>query len=85
MTPAIVAFAMAAGVSLTAAGLVRRFAIRFGAVVPPRPDRWHRTPTPTFGGIAILLGLLTGALAGGAVPAAWAVLAVAVALFAVGV
>jgi UDP-GlcNAc:undecaprenyl-phosphate GlcNAc-1-phosphate transferase len=83
-TSSIVAFAMAAGVSLTAAGLVRRFAIRFGAVVPPRPDRWHRTPTPTFGGIAILLGLLTGALAGGAVPAAWAELAVALALFAVG-
>ena len=34
-----------------AGGLVRRVAIRAGAVVPPRPDRWHRMPTPTFGGI----------------------------------
>ena len=27
-----------------------------GAVVPPRPDRWHSAPTPTMGGIAIARG-----------------------------
>jgi len=53
---------VAAIVGALVAGLVRRGAIRRGAVVPPRPDRWHRTPTPTFGGIAILAGLAAGLL-----------------------
>jgi UDP-GlcNAc:undecaprenyl-phosphate GlcNAc-1-phosphate transferase len=78
---AIVGFVVSAIVS----GIVRQAAIGFGAVVPPRPDRWHRNPTPTFGGIAILLGLLAGGLAGGAYTmAAWPLLTVAIALFAIG-
>jgi UDP-GlcNAc:undecaprenyl-phosphate GlcNAc-1-phosphate transferase len=72
-------------VSAVAAGLVRLVAIRIGAVVPPRPDRWHRSPTPTFGGIAILTGLLAGVVAARAYdPSAWPVLAVTIALFAIG-
>jgi len=81
----LIALAVSLVVSVAGAGLVRREAVRRGAVVPPRPDRWHRTPTPTFGGIAILAGLLAGALAAGAF--AWAavpILLVAVSLFAIG-
>ena len=33
--------------------IVQRTATRLGAAVPPRSDRWHRSATPTFGGIAI--------------------------------
>jgi UDP-GlcNAc:undecaprenyl-phosphate GlcNAc-1-phosphate transferase len=81
----LIVLAVSLAVSLAAAGVVRRGAIRLGAVVPPRPDRWHRTPTPTFGGIAILAGLLAGSLAGGAISWAGApILCVAVALFAIG-
>src|SRR5581483_5487519 len=46
-------FAASAIVSLATAAAVRRVAIRLGAVVPPRPDRWHRQATPTFGGLAV--------------------------------
>ncbi|HYT69345.1 MAG TPA: hypothetical protein VEL51_23195 [Vicinamibacterales bacterium] len=38
------------------AGVVRVTMLRFGIVVRPRPDRWHRSPTPTYGGTAILAG-----------------------------
>ena len=47
------AFVIATVASVTLGAVVRRFAPSFGAVVPPRPDRWHRAPTPTMGGIAI--------------------------------
>lgn len=40
--------------------LIRRVAPVIGAVVPPRPDRWHRAPTPTMGGIAIALATTIG-------------------------
>jgi UDP-GlcNAc:undecaprenyl-phosphate/decaprenyl-phosphate GlcNAc-1-phosphate transferase len=47
-----------ASVALCAA--VRRSASTFGAVVPPRADRWHSQPTPTMGGIAIALAAVLG-------------------------
>ncbi len=40
--------------------VVRRYAPAIGAVVPPRPDRWHSAPTPTMGGIAIAAASLCG-------------------------
>src|SRR5690349_15397405 len=52
--------AVAATVAVAAGSLVRRFAPAIGAVVPPRPDRWHDKPTPTMGGIAIVLATLCG-------------------------
>jgi UDP-GlcNAc:undecaprenyl-phosphate GlcNAc-1-phosphate transferase len=55
-------FAVATGVSVAAGAMVRRTAPRIGAVVPPRPDRWHSTPTPTMGGVAIVLGTAAGLL-----------------------
>ena len=87
----LIAFVIATAVSVAAGWLVRRTAPAIGAVVPPRPDRWHSTPTPTMGGIAIALGTLAGAvtlftrpdLAG--LPSSWApVLMAALAMFIVG-
>jgi UDP-GlcNAc:undecaprenyl-phosphate/decaprenyl-phosphate GlcNAc-1-phosphate transferase len=40
--------------------VVRRYARSIGAVVPPRPDRWHRASTPTMGGIAIAAATTIG-------------------------
>ncbi|HEX6463668.1 MAG TPA: hypothetical protein VFZ98_04420 [Vicinamibacterales bacterium] len=55
-------FAVAAVTSGLGGGLVRRTMLGLGIVVQPRPDRWHRTPTPTYGGIAILGALVTALL-----------------------
>jgi UDP-GlcNAc:undecaprenyl-phosphate GlcNAc-1-phosphate transferase len=55
-----VVFAIATACSLAGGALVRRFAASSGAVVPPRPDRWHTAPTPTMGGIAIAAGTIAG-------------------------
>jgi UDP-GlcNAc:undecaprenyl-phosphate GlcNAc-1-phosphate transferase len=55
-------FAASAIVAFVVGAIVRRAAIDRGAVVLPRPDRWHRNPTPTFGGIAIFFGLVAGLL-----------------------
>ena len=71
--------------------VVRRTAPAIGAVVPPRPDRWHNAPTPTMGGIAIAVGTVIGAGMLAADPAlldpggAWLpVLLAALAMFVVG-
>ena len=39
---------------------VRRLAVRFGAVVRPDERRVHTRPTPTLGGVAMLVGVLVG-------------------------
>ncbi len=76
---------VAAAVSFSVDGLVRRVALARGVVVPPRPDRWHREPTPTYGGIGVVAGLFAGAaIAGGRAPLAWPVLSAALALFVIG-
>jgi UDP-GlcNAc:undecaprenyl-phosphate GlcNAc-1-phosphate transferase len=53
-------FAVAAACSVAGGALVRRLAPATGAVVPPRPDRWHSAPTPTMGGIGIAAATLAG-------------------------
>ncbi len=40
--------------------VVRRVAVRIGAVVKPDERRVHDRPTPTLGGVAMLVGLLAG-------------------------
>ncbi len=76
---------VAAAVSFSVDGLVRRAALARGVVVPPRPDRWHRQPTPTYGGIGVVAGLFAGAaITGGLAPLAWPVLSAALALFVIG-
>jgi UDP-GlcNAc:undecaprenyl-phosphate/decaprenyl-phosphate GlcNAc-1-phosphate transferase len=42
--------------------LVRRLAVRLGAVVRPDERRVHERPTPTLGGVAMLGGLVIGML-----------------------
>ena len=53
-------FVIATAASLGGGALVRRWAATSGAVVPPRADRWHSTPTPTMGGIAVAGGTVAG-------------------------
>ena len=40
--------------------LIRKYSFKAGWVSLPRTDRWHRTPTPTMGGIAIFLAVFSG-------------------------
>jgi UDP-GlcNAc:undecaprenyl-phosphate GlcNAc-1-phosphate transferase len=53
LTLLAVVFTIAAATSVAGGALVRKYAPASGAVVPPRPDRWHTAPTPTMGGIGI--------------------------------
>ena len=81
----ILASAAAAVVSYGAAGIVRRVALERGMVVPPRPDRWHQRPTPTYGGVGVLAGVLVGAAIGGGYSSGtWPILAAGLALFVAG-
>src|SRR5947208_2128833 len=81
----IAASLVAAAVGFAVAGLVRKRVLARGIVVAPRPDRWHRQPTPTYGGIGVLAGLLAGAAAsGGLAQPAWPVLLTALTLFVIG-
>ncbi len=54
--------AFAAGLLLIP--LVRRFSFKVGRVSMPRQDRWHRTPTPTLGGVAIFVSFALALLLG---------------------
>jgi UDP-GlcNAc:undecaprenyl-phosphate GlcNAc-1-phosphate transferase len=58
----LIALAVATSVAVAAGSLVRRTAPAIGAIVPPRPDRWHDQPTPTMGGIAIVIATAAGFL-----------------------
>ncbi len=57
---AALVFVVATALAVALGALVRRYAPGIGAVVPPRPDRWHSTPTATMGGIAIALATVLG-------------------------
>ncbi len=56
----VIVFAIAVACSVASGAVVRRLARASGAVVPPRPDRWHMSPTPTMGGLAIVAGTMAG-------------------------
>jgi UDP-GlcNAc:undecaprenyl-phosphate/decaprenyl-phosphate GlcNAc-1-phosphate transferase len=58
----LLAFFVAVAAAVAGGALVRRVAPAIGAVVPPRPDRWHSAPKPTMGGIAIVIGTAAGFL-----------------------
>jgi len=51
--PLVGGFLMAAVASILLGAVMRWLSASIGAVVPPRPDRWHNHPTPTMGGVAI--------------------------------
>ena len=55
---ALLVFALATACAVFFGWLVRRWAPRIGAVVPPRADRWHSEPTPTMGGILIVIAIV---------------------------
>jgi UDP-GlcNAc:undecaprenyl-phosphate GlcNAc-1-phosphate transferase len=59
----LIAFIVATISCVALGNIVRRAAPAAGAVVPPRPDRWHTSPTPTMGGIAIAGATFIGFLA----------------------
>jgi UDP-GlcNAc:undecaprenyl-phosphate/decaprenyl-phosphate GlcNAc-1-phosphate transferase len=59
-TAYILVFLVAAAVSLLATPLVRRLAIRVGAVDIPNDRKVHSEPTPLLGGVAMYLALLAG-------------------------
>ncbi len=79
-------FAVAGVLSAIGAGLVRATMLRLGIVVQPRPDRWHRAPTPTYGGVAILLAvaIALAVVTPGALASLLALGAAGIALFAAG-
>jgi UDP-GlcNAc:undecaprenyl-phosphate GlcNAc-1-phosphate transferase len=58
-----VLLALAASMAVTAAAtaVVRILATQFGYVAIPVKDRWHSTPVPLLGGIAIVIGFAAGA------------------------
>src|SRR5262245_18251895 len=51
-------FVSALGLSLMLTPICRLLARRFDFVSKPRQDRWHKTPTALFGGVAIALPIL---------------------------
>jgi UDP-GlcNAc:undecaprenyl-phosphate GlcNAc-1-phosphate transferase len=55
-----IVFAAATACSVAGGAVVRRMASATGAVVPPRPDRWHSEPTPAMGGVGITAATLAG-------------------------
>ena len=56
----VAVFLATAGAVLLATPLVRRMAVRFGAIDRPSDRKVHPKPTPTLGGVGILVGVLVG-------------------------
>jgi len=52
--------AVVTGTTFASLFLVRRLSFRVGAVVRPDERRVHERPTPTLGGVSMLLGVLVG-------------------------
>jgi UDP-GlcNAc:undecaprenyl-phosphate GlcNAc-1-phosphate transferase len=55
-----VILAVVAGTTYASLFAIRRLSMRLGAVVRPDERRVHERPTPTLGGVAMLLGVLVG-------------------------
>jgi UDP-GlcNAc:undecaprenyl-phosphate GlcNAc-1-phosphate transferase len=66
--PFLVVFAVATGVAYTTTPLIRKAAIRVGAVDVPQDRKVHEEPTPLLGGVAMYLALLAGLVAAWAQP-----------------
>ena len=78
--PLLTAFAAAAAV----VPLCRSFARRMGLMARPREDRWHRREVPLFGGAAIALVFVAGALVFGVAWQLPVLTGTAIAVFVVG-
>lgn len=53
-------FSVILSLSLTPA--VRKIAVKYGKVAKPKADRWHKTPTALFGGVAIYLTVIAASV-----------------------
>ncbi|MDI6697173.1 MAG: hypothetical protein QME21_19165 [Anaerolineales bacterium] len=86
----MVAFAIALILDLLFIPLIRRVSLRLGRVAQPRPDRWHRQPTPTLGGLGIFAAFVLALLASRLLPGGesigsnWAFLSGAAMMFLLG-
>jgi UDP-GlcNAc:undecaprenyl-phosphate/decaprenyl-phosphate GlcNAc-1-phosphate transferase len=58
MVSYLIVFLVAAGVTFGLTPLVRRLAVRFGAIDQPSERKLHVVPTPTMGGLAMWVGFL---------------------------
>src|SRR5437763_5158395 len=58
--PYLIVFGASMGAAFVATPLVRRFAVRTGAIDRPSDRKVHPSPTPTLGGLAIYIGVLVG-------------------------
>ena len=58
MAAYLIVFLVAAGVTFGLTPLVRRLAVRFGAIDQPSDRKLHVVPTPTMGGLAMWVGFL---------------------------
>ena len=54
----LIVFLVAAGTTFALTPLVRRLAVRFGAIDVPSDRKLHTVPTPTMGGLAMWAGFL---------------------------
>ncbi len=62
-----------------------RMAVRaLGLDAQPRADRWHKVPTPRFGGVAIFVAVNLGVWLGGLAGRAWPILAASALMFGIG-
>ena len=58
MAAYLIVFLIAAGVTFGLTPIVRRLAVRFGAIDQPSDRKLHVVPTPTMGGLAMWAGFL---------------------------
>src|SRR5439155_7874918 len=56
----LIVFGASAGAAFVATPLVRRFAVRSGAIDRPSDRKVHPKPTPTLGGLALYIGVVIG-------------------------
>ena len=68
MLPYLLVFGAAAATAAAVTPLVRRFAVRVGAIDHPSDRKVHPKPTPTLGGLAIFLAFLVGLAVAYAIP-----------------
>ncbi len=43
--------------SLALIPIIRKISLKLGRISLPREDRWHKSPTPTLGGVGIFLSV----------------------------
>ncbi|MBA3349312.1 MAG: undecaprenyl/decaprenyl-phosphate alpha-N-acetylglucosaminyl 1-phosphate transferase [Actinobacteria bacterium] len=68
MTPYLIVGAIAAVITYTTTPIVRWIVLKAGAIDYPHDRKVHARPTPTLGGVAILLGVIGGGAAAALLP-----------------